>query len=62
MEVLVRNEGPLPPEWKDHALKGAMAGFRECHAGGDLLLIYRVSDDDRTVIFVRAGRHGDLFR
>lgn len=61
MDLLVKNDGPLPAEWRDHALKGAMAEHRECHAGGDLLLVYKLVDDDRTVLFVRAGSHSDLF-
>ena len=42
MVLLVANDGPLPPEWLDHSLKGDWAGHRECHAGGDFLLIYRL--------------------
>jgi len=32
----------LPPNWKDHQLKGNMKRFRECHIGGsgDWLLVY----------------------
>jgi mRNA interferase YafQ len=59
MTLLVANEGPLGAEWKDHSLKGQQSGFRECHAGGDLLLIYELRDD--AVIFVRAGTHSQLF-
>jgi mRNA interferase YafQ len=44
-----------------HPLKGEWAGFRECHAGGDLLLVYQLRDDDQTVIFVRANSHSALF-
>lgn len=61
MTLLIENEGPLPPEWQDHSLKGNWEGYRECHAGGDLLLIYELPDDD-SVIFVRAGTHAALFQ
>jgi mRNA interferase YafQ len=60
MTLLVANEGPLPPEWKDHPLKGPWTGHRECHAGGDLLLIYKLRDDN-SIVFVRTGTHADLF-
>lgn len=60
--LLVANEGPLAPQWRDHELRGTMAGLRECHAGGDLLLVYRLTDDDRSIVFVRAGTHSQLFR
>jgi len=63
MLLLVANDGPLGAEWKDHALKGDWAGFRECHIGGDFLLIYRLDDAGKSgsVVFVRAGSHAELF-
>ena len=61
MSLLVANEEPLPAEWRDHPLKGGWEGYRECHAGGDLLLVYRLPDD-QTVVFVRAGSHAELFQ
>lgn len=65
MLVLITNDTPLDAEWKDHALKGKWASYRECHVGGDLLLIYRVDDGagkSGTIIFVRTGTHSKLFR
>ena len=59
MLLLIANEGPLPAEWFDHGLSGEWADHRECHAKGDLLLIYKV--DAVSVIFVRAGTHSELF-
>ena len=59
MLLLIANTGPLPPEWRDHELVGDWAGHRECHAGGDFLLIYRFDGDK--IIFVRAGTHSELF-
>ena len=64
MLLLIANDAPLGPEWKDHPLKGEWQGFRECHIGGDFLLIYEVDDTAGkagTVHFVRAGTHSDLF-
>ncbi len=60
MSLLIANEGALPAEWQDHPLKGAWGEHRECHAGGDLLLIYKLPDEN-TVIFARAGTHAELF-
>ena len=40
--LLIANDGPLPPEWLDHPLMGDWVGHRECHIGGDFLLIYRL--------------------
>ena len=59
MMLLIANEGPLPAEWLDHELEGEWADHRECHAKGDLLLIYRLNADN--VIFIRAGTHSELF-
>lgn len=49
----------LPERFRDHALKGAWSGFRECHVKPDLLLVYRVTDEELTL--VRLGSHSDLF-
>jgi len=59
MLLLIANDGPMAPEWFDHPLKGDWADHRECHIGGDFLLIYQI-DADR-VNFVRAGTHAELF-
>ena len=62
MALLVSNE-PLGPEWRGHALAGPWTDHRECHVGGDFLLIYRLTGSaaDETVVFVRAGTHAELF-
>lgn len=60
MLLLIANDAPLGPEWLDHALKGDWADHRECHIGGDFLLIYRVAGN--AIWFVRAGTHVDLFK
>ena len=64
MLLLIANEAPLGPERRDHALKGSWAHYRECHVGGDFLLIYRIDDTDGpsgSVYFARAGTHAELF-
>jgi len=62
---LIANEAPLGPARRDHALKGAWANHRECHVGGDFLLIYQVRDSPKpggSINFVRAGTHAELFK
>jgi mRNA interferase YafQ len=59
MLLLIANDGPLGPEWLDHALRGKWADHRECHVGGDFLLIHRL--DAAAIVFVRAGTHAELF-
>lgn len=46
MLLLIANDGPLGPEWLDHPLGGDWDGHRECHIGGDFLLIYKLDDDE----------------
>lgn len=60
---IISNDGPLPPEWLDHPLTGDWAEHRECHIGGDFLLIYRLEDSGKCgfVVFVRSGTHSELF-
>ena len=63
MVLLVENEGPLGAEWLDHALSGPWSRHRECHVGGDFLLIYLLDDGGKygSIVFVRAGTHSELF-
>jgi len=64
MLLLIANDAPLGPERRDHALKGSWTRYRECHIGGDFLLIYRIDDTDRpsgSIYFARAGTHAELF-
>jgi mRNA interferase YafQ len=56
---LIANDIPLGPEWLDHPLKGDWSDHRECHIGGDFLLIYQI--DGNQIVFVRAGTHAELF-
>ena len=53
---------PLPPNWKDHQLKGNFKRFRECHIGGsgDWLLMYEKRDTDMILYLVGTGTHTDL--
>ena len=63
MLLLIANDAPLGPEWLDHALSGTWKDHRECHVGGDFLLIYRLSGSGAAeqIIFVRTGTHAELF-
>lgn len=63
MLLLIANDAPLTPEWFDHPLTGDWADHRECHIGGDFLLIYQLesSGTHEIIRFVRAGTHADLF-
>ncbi|MGD0801235.1 MAG: type II toxin-antitoxin system YafQ family toxin [Terracidiphilus sp.] len=51
----------LDPKFKDHALTGEMAGFRECHLRPDLLLVYTKAEAPPSLILMRIGSHSELF-
>ncbi|WP_459253784.1 type II toxin-antitoxin system YafQ family toxin [Paracoccus jiaweipingae] len=58
--TLLANEISLPPEYRDHSLRGDWIGFRDLHIEPDWLLLYRIADDE--VQLARTGSHSDLFR
>ncbi len=60
IEMLRRQEA-LAPKYRDHALKGEYAGYRECHIQPDWLLVYKVDEDMLTLVLARTGSHSDLF-
>ena len=53
----------MPPEYRDHPLKGNYIGYRECHVDGegDWLLIYKKQNDMLILVFTASGTHADLF-
>lgn len=51
----------LSAQYRDHALSGNYAGFRECHIKPDWLLIYRIHNDELILFLSRTGTHSDLF-
>jgi len=52
---------PLPPNWKDHELKGNYKGLHECHIGGsgDWLLVYEKRDNEMILYLIGTGSHED---
>ena len=59
LELLIEGEH-LPPQYKDHPLRGDYAGSRDCHIEPDWILIYTLEGNH--VRFERTGTHGDLFK
>lgn len=58
LDLLATNT-QLPPQRRDHPLKGDWHGWRECHIQPDWLLIYQTTDDE--VLLAATGTHADLF-
>ena len=50
---------PLPTKLRDHPLTGEWSDHRDCHIKPDLVLIYRLPDE-QTVQLVRLGSHSEL--
>ena len=63
ISLLVKNDGSLPAEWRDHELKGEWNEFRECHVKGDLLVVYQVRKKSycEVLIFSNIGTHSEIF-
>ena len=61
LERLMDGE-PLPPEYRDHPLRGDFAGSRDCHIESDWVLIYTLTEQGTHVRLERTGTHRDLFR
>ena len=56
----LRKGEKLNEKYKDHALTGNYAGFRECHIKPDWLLIYLIEDGVLTLTCIDTGSHSDL--
>jgi mRNA interferase YafQ len=57
---LICNREKLPQKYFDHKLSGYYIGRRECHLKPDILLIYKVEEDQITL--ERLGSHSELFK
>lgn len=58
---MIRQRKVLGSTYKDHALHGAWAGYRECHIKPDVLLLYEVDGRVRLITLVNIGSHSELF-
>lgn len=53
---------PLEEKYRDHALSGEYAGFRECHIQPDWLLVYKIIEERLILVLARTGTHSDVFK
>ena len=58
---LLREGGPLPVQYSDHALGGEYLGYRECHLKGNLLVMYEIHEARKEIILMNIGSHSELF-
>ena len=53
------SDQPLSQRHRDHALKGNLSNYRECHIKPDLILIYKMVDEE-VLRLARLGSHSEL--
>lgn len=58
---MLLDENELDVKYRDHALTGNYAGFRECHIQPDWLLVYMINHNELILTASRTGSHSDLF-
>ena len=50
----------LPPQVRDPALTGNLAGLRDCHIENDWVLLYYIEQDILVLVLADTGTHADL--
>lgn len=56
---MLLDENELDVKYRDHALTGNYAGFRECHIQPDWLLVYMINHNELILTASRTGSHSD---
>ena len=59
---ILANGQDLPAKYRPHALTGNYSNYMECHIKPDLLLIYRIKNDELVLYLLRVGSHSALFQ
>lgn len=59
--IIEKSNTPVKDDVDPFNLIGNWKGFRECHLKPDLLLIYRLTSDGKTLELARIGSHSELF-
>ena len=58
---VLREGRELPPQYKDHPLRGDYEGHRDCHIEPDWILIYYKNENTLVLSLTRTGTHSDVF-
>ena len=59
IEKLANNE-KLEKKYQDHALKGDLVGYRDCHLEPDLILVYKKINDELIIYSLNIGSHAKI--
>ena len=57
----IQNREQLEVRYQNHFLSGKWKGHQECHVRPNWILVYKVDDETKTIVFVRTGSHSDFF-
>jgi mRNA interferase YafQ len=60
VDVLILGK-TLDEKYKDHSLHGELSSERGCHVYPDLIIVYRIENNNLVLVFVDIGSHSDLF-
>ena len=60
--MLLKENKELLEKFKDHQLKGKLKEYRECHIRPDLLLIYKILENELILVLVDIGSHSYVFK
>jgi mRNA interferase YafQ len=52
---------PLDKAMREHPLEFEWSGYMECHIKPNWLLVYKIIEDEKQIIFVRLGTHTQIF-
>ena len=53
---------PLPEKYRDHQLQGNLKEYRDCHVKPDLVLLYKIVDNDETLQLHYIDTHAQVFK
>lgn len=59
IEKLANNE-KLEKKYQDHALKGDLVGYRDCHLEPDLILVYKKINDELIIYCLNIGSYAKI--
>ena len=58
--MCLKNNKPLPVNFRDHELSGKFKGIREFHLLFDMLVLYQVNKAEKVIYLLRLGPHSEV--
>lgn len=59
-DILISGE-TIPPQYKNHPLKGNLVGYYDLHIEPDWILIYKI-ENESIILLISCGSHSKLFK